>query len=149
MLVRVSVDHLDLLLNLFVSGDFLCDHSDRLFGNNLGLDGHAHHRLDAKDITLDLVAKLDAASLHAEERGVSAFIHGSLALDSELIGLTDWHSSVQSHNLCLHVIARGLNELSSSGPGTVAVVAHPPGLAEDVATDDLMLVREALLDKAG
>ncbi len=95
------------------------------------------------------MAKLDAASLHAEERGVSAFIHGSLALDSELIGLTDWHSSVQSHNLCLHVIARGLDELSSSGPGTVAVVAHPPGLAEDVATDDLMLVREALLDKAG
>lgn len=56
---------------------------------------------------------------------------------------------LDSDNLGLNVVTARLNELESGGPGSLTIVTHPPRLAENISTDDLMLVREALLNKAG
>lgn len=147
---RLAIDHLSVFLDLFVSGLLLRDHGDRLLNRKrLGLKGLLHHRLDAKDVTRELVAELDALSLHAEECRVATLTNRSFALDRNFEGFTSGHSSVQGHNLGLDVITRSLNELGSCRPGCVSVVAHPPGLAENISTNNLVLVGEALLDEAG
>lgn len=42
-----------------------------------------------------------------------------------------------------------MDELGASRPGSLSVVAHPPGFGEDVTASDLMLVWEAFFHKAG
>lgn len=105
--------------------------------------------MDAHDIAVDLVTKLDAASLKAEEGSVTALLLGCLAGNRKLESCSSRDFCRDGDDLCLNIIARGLDQLGASGPGSLAVVAHPPRLAEDIIADDLMLVGEALLDKAG
>lgn len=104
-------------------------------------------RLDAKDVTADLVAELDPASLHTEECNVATLLSWGLAHDRNLESLTGINRVLKGDHLSGDVIARGLKELGSSRPGSLTVIAHPPGLAEDLANVDAVLVREALLDE--
>jgi hypothetical protein len=103
--------------------------------------------LDAKDVAGNLVAELDPASLKSEEGGVAALLLRSLELNGDLEGGTSDDLILQGDNLGLHVVAGCLQELSARRPGCLSIVAHPPGLAENVSADDLVLVREALLDE--
>mmetsp|Transcript_15956 Transcript_15956/g.21735 ORF Transcript_15956/g.21735 Transcript_15956/m.21735 type:complete len:501 (+) Transcript_15956:367-1869(+) len=112
-------------------------------------DGRLDYGIDAEDVARDLVAELDSTRLQAEECRVATLLLGCLALNGELESGTGGDILAQSDNLGVHAVARSLHELSAGGPCGLTVVAHPPGLAEDVTADDLVLVREALLDEAG
>lgn len=94
------------------------------------------------------MAKLDAASLQAEEGSVATFVAGSSALNRKLVGISSGHSLSQSRNLSLNVVTRCLQELSANWPSSLTVIAHEPRLGEDVTSNDLVLVWEAFLDKA-
>ena len=138
------------VLVISIGGSFdwiLSDHLDVRDGDGFVRVGLNEDRLDAEDVTADLVAELDLASLHSEERGVTTLLLRCLELHLDLVGGTWDNLAVNSDNLGLHVISRGLKELGTDGPGGLSVIAHPPGLAECVSASDLKLVREALLDE--
>jgi len=151
------------LLHLLVSSDFdlvLCYHLnwliDLLSNSWLFLDvvkgrdfllGSSSNWVDAEDVTADLVAELNAASLKAEECRVATLLLRRLALNREFEGLAGSDLVAKSDDLGLHVITAGLDQLSALRPCDLTIIAHPPRLAEDITADDLMLVREALFDK--
>ena len=103
--------------------------------------------LDAENIAADLVAKLNSTSLESEEGSVASLLRRGLELNRNLKRGTSNDFILESDNLGVHVVTRGLEELSASRPACLTVITHPPGLAEHLATVDLMLVWEALLDK--
>ena len=60
--------------------------------------------LDTKDIAADLVAELNLASLQSEERGVAAFLNGSLELNGDLESGTSNNFLLECDDLGRHVI---------------------------------------------
>ena len=142
LVVSVLSHHLDRLLSLVLLGWLAGLNHDLLRFDNFSL------RLDAKDVTGNLVAELDPTRLQAEEGAVAALLLWSLALNRNLEGLVRLYFTLDRNDLGADVVSASLEELGAGGPGSLAVVAHPPRLAEDVASDDLVLVREALLDEA-
>ena len=103
---------------------------------------------DAEDVTADLVAKLDPASLQSEEGSVATFLAWSSALNGNFESGSSDDLVNERDDLGSHVVTRGLQELGACRPGSLSVVAHPPGLAEAITTDNFVLVREAFLDEA-
>jgi len=104
--------------------------------------------VDTEDVAADLVTELNAASLKSEESRVATLLLRGLHLNGEFECLASSNLITECNNLGLHIITACLDELSTSRPGGLTIVAHPPGLAEDITTDDFMLIREAFLDKA-
>lgn len=107
------------------------------------------HGLDNNDEDVELVAKLDPAGLKAEMGTVLTHQLGSLALDRKFESGASGNLLLELDNASREVVARGLDELGASGPGDLAIVAHPPGFAEDRARLDLGLVWEAFFHEAG
>jgi hypothetical protein len=95
------------------------------------------------------VAKLDPTSLQTEERGVATLLLWGLAHNRDLKSLTSGNLILQSDHLGRDVISRSLDKHGALRPGGLAVVAHPPGLAENGANEHLVFVRETFFDKAG
>jgi len=104
--------------------------------------------VNTEDVTIDLVAKLDASGLKTEESSVSAFLLRSLALDREFESFASRDLSHNRHNLCVDVISRSLHQLRSSRPGSLSVIAHPPRFGKLIIANDFMFVRETLLHEA-
>lgn len=103
---------------------------------------------NAHDIAVELVTKLDTASLKTEEGIVTTRLLRGLAGNREFENSTSRDFLRDCNNLGLDIIARSLDELGASRPGGLSIVAHPPGLAEVVIAEDLVLVGEAFLDEA-
>ena len=95
------------------------------------------------------MSKLDPASLQTEERGVATLLLWGLAHNRDLKSLTSGNLILQSDHLGIDVISRSLDEHGALRPGGLAVVAHPPGLAENGANEHLVFVRETFFDEAG
>ena len=71
-----------------------------------------------------------------------------LAHNRELKCLSGGNLILQSDHLGRDVITGGLDKLGALGPGGLAVVAHPPRLAENGINEHFVFVREAFLDEA-
>ena len=95
------------------------------------------------------MAKLDPTSLQTEERGVATLLLWGFAHNRDLKSLTSGNLILQSDHLGRDVISRSLDKHGALRPGGLAVVAHPPGLAENGANEHLVFVRETFFDKAG
>lgn len=152
----VVIIHLLVVSGGLLSGNrLLGNHLDGLLGrgrlDEVTLDVHVDDRLgrlDAEDVTTDLVSKLDPTRLKSEEGSIAAIVGWSLELDRNFERGAGSNLILKSHDLGVHVIARSLKELGARGPRSLAIVAHPPRLAEGFTADDLVLVREALPDEA-
>lgn len=94
------------------------------------------------------MTELYPTSLHSEERGVATFLLWGLALNRNLESGTSDNLLLESDDFGRHVVTGGLEELSSRGPASLSVVAHPPGLAENLTAVDFVLVGEAFFDEA-
>ena len=95
------------------------------------------------------MAKLDPTSLQTEERGVATLLLWGFAHNRDLKSLTSGNLILQSDHLGRDVISRSLDKHGALRPGGLAVVAHPPGLAENGANEHLVFVRETFFDEAG
>ena len=140
--------------HILVTSDLLGHHLNGLLRLGAGVDKDVLGAddgslwLDAKDVTGDLVAELDPASLKTEEGNVASLLLRGLALNRDLEGLIGLDLSPECNNLGVDVVTTGLDQLGSGGPGSFTIVTHPPRLAEQVASHYLMLLWEALLDEA-